>query len=104
MQKRFPQRFRAEILTPSACCTILSRLRLRLSTRLTCFPLAGGLKAREGVGTDVEREDEERTAASQASPGSIHVVPVAVDGAGRGVRAHWGWQEVECAGHPLATW
>lgn len=34
-----------------------------------------------------EREDAERTAASQATPSLIHVVPAAVEGAGRGVRA-----------------
>lgn len=99
MQKRFP-RFRAEILTPSACYTILSQLRLRLSTRFNVFfPLAegGGLKAcfkekRDGRGTKKERTENARQPVRQPLTRST-LVPAAVEGVGRGVRARGGVYE-----------
>lgn len=91
--------FHAEILTPSACYTILSRLRSRRSHPLHVFSLAegGGLKlAREGTRWASERrkreERREHTAASQATPGLIHVVPVARRGVSeRGFRVGGRW-------------
>lgn len=87
--------FHAEILTPLACYTILSRLRSRRFHPPHVFSLAegGGLRlARERTRwTSKRRKREERTrararaTASQATPGLIHVVPVARRGVGKGV-------------------
>lgn len=103
--------FHAEILTPSACCTILSRLRSRLSHPPHVFSLGegGGLKpAREGTRwTSERRKREDRTHGSQS--GNPWLDPRCtrgtVGGVGKGGRpglVHQGSQEVERAGHPPA--
>lgn len=99
--KNVSRAFHSEILTPSARYTILSRLCSWLSSRLAprgFVVLRLERERREKSGEEDKEKEREGTAASQATPGLIHVVPVAREGAQEGGGP---WME-RGAGHPLA--